>query len=149
MKEKIVAGITAAKEALMRKDPRQEQLQQIAKLPIQITWSDGSQSQSCLAHTFQTERDYERYSKYKAQGKIFPVAVAAAIDADKEKPSQIFPEGTQADDHQSLQQMCQGFTKALKQYLDLEEATTAIMRQAEEATAAMEADLPDLEGAEL
>jgi hypothetical protein len=33
--------------------------------------------------------------------------------------------------------------------MDIEEATAIIMKQAEEATAAMQADLPDLQGADL
>ncbi|MBR5862089.1 MAG: hypothetical protein IKZ08_02045 [Bacteroidales bacterium] len=149
MKNKSAAGIRARSKAVKEKDPRWEQFQELTSLPIQITWSDGSTSQSNLGQTFWSEESYQRYAGYKAEGKIFPVSVAAAIEADKEKPSKIFPEGTQADDQQILQKMCQDFTKALKQYLDLEEATTEIMKQAEEATAAMQADLPDLQGADL
>ena len=149
MKHKSAAGIRARSKVVKDRDPRWEQFQELTSLPIQITWSDGSISQSSLGQTFWSEESYQRYARYKAEGKIYPVAVAAAIADDKEQPSKIFPEGTQADDYQILQKMCQDFSKALSQYLSIEEATTAIMKQAEEATAAMQADLPDLQGADL
>lgn len=137
--------------------PADEQIKLVFSLPCLIRWSDGSTSQSPIGQVFYTEEAYTRYKKYKQSGKPYPVRVEAIepAEADKDKASSIFPDGTAEDEYKLLQKMSEDFTKALQQHLELahdeqlEQATAVIMKQAEEATEAMSKDIPDLEGAEL
>lgn len=150
------AGAKAQSQSYQQKpDPREEQLQALFSLPVLISWSDGHQSESTLRQCFNTERDYERFKSYKEKGQAYPVRVDAVEPTEPHRASSIFPEGTAEDEYKLLQKMSEDFTKALQQYLELahdeqlERATAAIMKQAEEATEAMSKDIPHLEGAEL
>lgn len=138
--------------------PADEQIKLVFSLPCLIRWSDGSTSQSPIGQVFYTEEAYTRYKKYKQSGKPYPVRVEAIepAEADKDKASSIFPEDTIAGEWELMKTICKGFTDALEQYVAekdplqlAEEASKVINAQAEEATKAMSADIPDLEGVEL
>ena len=149
------AGAEAKKHQREQADPRAEQVAKLFNMPIRISWSDGRNTESTLSQCFTDERDYERYKGYKLKGKPYPVRVDAVEPTEPHKESSIFPEGTAEDEYKLLQHISEDFTRALQRYLELthdeqiEQATAIIMRQAEEATAAMSKDIPDLEGAEL
>ena len=154
------AAVAGKRQKQKRTDnsPANEQIKLIFSLPCLIRWSDGSVSKSPIGQVFYTEEAYTRYKEYKRSGKPYPVRVEAIepAEADKEKASSIFSEGTIADEWELMKTMCKNFSRALEQYVEekdplqlAEEASQVINAQAEEATNAMSANIPDLEGAEL
>ena len=129
--------------------PAEQQLTALAEYPCILTWSNGERSKTTLSKAFCNEDSYKRYAEYQQSGKPYPVKIEAEAPADPEGASTLFRGDTASTDYALIDNMCNDFTNALRQYLSLEYATATIMQQADEATKAMSKDIPDLEGAEL
>lgn len=155
------AGAAAQhRQEQLKPAPREKQIAQLFNISCSLIWSDGQTTESPLANIFGSEEDYKRYKRYKDTGKAYPIRVEAIApaEADKDKQSPIFPEGTISGDYAFIKKMCEDFTKALQQYLGIapidplqlaEEAGRAFATQAEKASREMGEGIPILQGAEI
>lgn len=129
--------------------PAEKQFTALAEYPCILSWSNGERSKTTLSRAFYSEDSYKRYAEYQRNGKPYPVKIEAEAPTEPQGASSLFRGETASTDYTLIAKMCEDFTKALQQYLSIDNATDTIMRQAEEATVAMSKDIPDLEGAEL
>lgn len=116
-------GADAMRRRRAEEDPRAEQIVAISSLPCIMLWSDGSKTETTLAQAFTTEEDYSRYKKYKRSGKAYPVRIEAPelTEAELKEPSTIFPPPeTRSGEYEVLKTMCEGFTRALEQFVERE-----------------------------
>ena len=100
---------------------KDEQIIELFNLPVIVTWSDASTSESNLKNMFSNEESYKRYADYKKNGKPYPVKVGAKapLEADIEQPSTIFIKGTIAGDYELLKGLCERFTEELTRQLNI------------------------------
>ena len=120
MVNKAINGASKSKER-PKQDLLEKQIVKVAEIPVIVTWSDNSTSESTLKSMFKDEESYKHYEECKKNGNRYPVKVEAIepLEADKEKRSNIFFTGTLTDDYEVAKMLCKGFNESLQRYLGI------------------------------
>lgn len=107
--------------------PAEKQFTALTEYPCILSWSNGERSKTTLSRAFYNEDSYIRYAEYQRSGKPYPVKIEAEVPTDPQETSSLFPGETASTDYTLIAKMCEDFTKALQQYLSIDNATDTIM----------------------